>query len=282
MQNQTSSLILTFGPTDPVCATGILADQATFSAMGCRGAAVVTALLQTDTTGVHDSQSVESEWVSDQARTILEDMPVAAFKVGLPGSIENIAAIAEIVADYPEIPLILDPLGTINTTEDDLSQEDYLLAIRELLIPQGSLLVLSSGQLRMLAETWRPAVQHDMLQDDVRQLTDSGCAHVLVTDTNPSSNDMTNILFDEHGILHEGHWPRPPGSFTGAGAALSAGIAALMGAGVTTIDACTQAQEFTNATLVHAQRLGMGRLVPDYYFWTSVTQATSNHPTTTL
>jgi hydroxymethylpyrimidine/phosphomethylpyrimidine kinase len=40
---------------------------------------------------------------------ILEDMAVAAFKVGALGSIENISVIAEIVSDYPDVPLILDP-----------------------------------------------------------------------------------------------------------------------------------------------------------------------------
>jgi len=52
--------------------------------------------------------AIDSDWVTDQARLVLEDMPVAAFKVGLLGSIENIAAIAEVVSDYPDVPLVLD------------------------------------------------------------------------------------------------------------------------------------------------------------------------------
>ncbi|MGZ5857987.1 MAG: hydroxymethylpyrimidine/phosphomethylpyrimidine kinase, partial [Burkholderiaceae bacterium] len=42
MQNQTSPLILTFGASDPVAATGIQADIAAFAAMGCHGLSVIT------------------------------------------------------------------------------------------------------------------------------------------------------------------------------------------------------------------------------------------------
>ena len=37
-------------------------------------------------------------------------MPVDAFKIGVLGSVENIAAIAEILSDYPDVPLVLDPV----------------------------------------------------------------------------------------------------------------------------------------------------------------------------
>ena len=52
----------------------------------------------------------DADWVNDQARSLLEDMQVAAFKCGLLGNVETIAMIAEIVADYPTIPLIIDPV----------------------------------------------------------------------------------------------------------------------------------------------------------------------------
>ena len=92
MQNQTSPLILTFGSADPVGATGIQADLATFAAMGCHGLSIITSILVSDTARIEDAQIIDIDWVADQARVILEDMPVAAFKVGAVGSIENISA----------------------------------------------------------------------------------------------------------------------------------------------------------------------------------------------
>ena len=103
---------MTFGVADPVGAIGVQADLAAFAAMGCHGLSVITALAVGDTTGIEDLQFVEPEWIADQARVLLEDMPVAAFKIGYLGNIESVAVIAEIMSDYPEVPLVLDPFLT--------------------------------------------------------------------------------------------------------------------------------------------------------------------------
>src|SRR6266436_1949041 len=54
--------------------------------------------------------AIDPDWVADQARCILEDMPVAAFKMGMLGSTEIVTVVAEVVSDYPDIPLVLDPV----------------------------------------------------------------------------------------------------------------------------------------------------------------------------
>lgn len=61
----------------------------------------------------------------DQARTLLEDMPVDVFKIGLLGSVDNIAAIAGIVADYPDIPLVFDPV-LASGRGDELADEEMI------------------------------------------------------------------------------------------------------------------------------------------------------------
>jgi len=103
-------LVLTFAASDPSCGAGLQADILTLASMGCHPLSVVTAITVQDTLGVEGIQSLDVEWVADQARCLLEDMPVDAFKIGVLGSVENIAAIAEIVSDYPDVPLILDPV----------------------------------------------------------------------------------------------------------------------------------------------------------------------------
>ena len=86
------------------------ADILTLSSMGCHPLSVVTAVTIQDTMGVEDVLPIDAEWVADQARCVLEDGPVAVFKIGLLGSVEAVAAIAEVVSDYPDIPLVLDPI----------------------------------------------------------------------------------------------------------------------------------------------------------------------------
>jgi len=131
-------LVMTFAATDPSGGAGLQADLLTIASMGCHPLSVVTAITVQDTSGVDDVLPIDSEWVVDQARAMLEDVPVAAFKIGLLGSVENIAAIAEVLADYPDIPLVLDPVMS-SGRGDELANDDMLDAMRELLIAQATI-----------------------------------------------------------------------------------------------------------------------------------------------
>jgi len=274
VQNQTSPLILTFGVADPVGAVGIQADLASFSAMDCHGLSVITALLISDTTQIEDIEPVDPEWVADQARVVLEDMPIVALKIGALGSIENVTAIAEIVSDYPEIPLVFDPFISVMPAQD-MDSEDLLIAMRELLIPQTTVLLLSSSELTHLAESWREPLPGDTTALDAMHLIAMGCEYVLVTGTANDRTQVANTLFDESGVIRQDHWERMPGSFIGAGTTLSAALAALLATGLDVPEAVLEAQEFTMAALANAQRLGMGRLIPDRYFWAR--EPSTNH-----
>ena len=270
MQNQTSPLILTFGVSDPVGATGIQCDLAAFSALGCHGLSVTTALLIADSARVEDSFDIDADWVVDQARLLLEDMPVAAFKVGALASIEQVSAIAEIISDYPDVPLILDPFLS-SLPDSGLADDDMLIAIRQILVPQATILLLSQVELARMAETWREG-GGDMLLEDVDELTGMGCEYVLVTCTGASGGASgqpalrTNTLFSEDGVCATFDWRHLPGPFTGAGSTMSAALAALMAHALAPQDAVRRAQEYTASALAHAQRFGMGRLTPNRFF----------------
>jgi hydroxymethylpyrimidine/phosphomethylpyrimidine kinase len=266
VQNQSPPLVLSFGATDPVGAIGIQADLASFAAMGCHGLSVVTAILTGDSAGIEAIQVLDAEWIDDQARILLEDMPVAAFKVGFVGSIENASVIAEIVSDYPDIPLILDPFASAMPDQGQ-EGEELLHAIRELLVPQSTLLSISSVELARFGETWRETSVEDSLPLDVVQITGSGCEYLLVTSIPSGSHELINTLFNQAGVVRSDTWPRLPGPFLGAGATLSGTIAALLANGLDIPEAVLEAQEFSAAALAHAHRPGMGKLIPDRYFW---------------
>lgn len=245
--------------------------------MGCHGLSVITAILIADTTQIEDTQIIDVDCVADQARVVLEDMPVAAFKVGAVGSIENVSAIAEIVSDYPDIPLILDPfLSALPDQGPD--SEDLLIAIRELLIPQTTVLLVSTVELARFAETWREPSTEDTLAVDAMRMIELGCEYLFITGTPTDVHDVANTLYGEAGVLRQDNWQRVSGSFTGAGTTLSATIAALLANGLDVPEAVLEAQEFTIAAIANAQRLGMGKLVPDRYFWTREDDADEPQP----
>lgn len=266
VQIQTSPLILTFGVADPVSAVGIQADLASFAAMGCYGMSVITGLLIGDTARIEEVQIIDADWVSDQARMVLEDMPVSAFKVGAIGSVDVISVIAEIASDYPDVPLVLDPYLT-GMPEQVLEDDDLTTAMCELLIPQTTLLLLSAVELESLAETWREPCTDDTLMVDAMHLVGMGCEYVLVTGTPGEAQEVANTLFNDTGMVRHDKWQRISGTYAGAGSTLSATTAAMLANGLDVPEAIFEAQEFVVASIAHAQRLGMGRMIPDRYFW---------------
>ncbi len=273
MQNQTSPLILSFGAADPTGAIGVHADLAAFAALSCTGLAVTTALLIGDSARVEDVQEIDPDWVCDQARVVLEDMTMAAFKVGALTNIEQVAAIAEILSDYPDAPLILDPFSSRLPDLPDDDAEELLTAVRQLLVPQATLLMLSLVELGRLAETWREGAE-DTLESDVEHLLALGCEFVLVTGTAGNSpqgdaaapNTLANTLFGADGMISHDAWQHLPGPFLGAGGTLSAAITAFMARGADVPEAVAAAQEYTVGALAHAQRYGMGKFVPNRFF----------------
>ena len=74
----------------------------------------------------------------------------SSFKLGVLGSVETVATVAEIVSDYPDIPLILDPV-LASGRGDVFADDDVLGAIRELLVPQATIITPNSIEARRLA-----------------------------------------------------------------------------------------------------------------------------------
>lgn len=259
-------IVLVFAATDPSGGAGLQADIMTLSSMGCHPLSVITAVTIQDTMGVDDVSPIEAEWVIDQARCVLEDMPVAAFKIGLLGNIEQIAAIAEVVSDYPEVPLVLDPV-LASGRGDELVTEEMVIALRELLIPQTTILTPNSLEARRLAAEEGEEGEGPDLAECAKRIIASGCEYVLVTGTHENTVQVVNTLYGQNGALRSDSWPRLPGTYHGSGCTLASAIAATIANGLEVSDAVKDAQEYTWQTLKAAFRPGMGQYIPDRLFW---------------
>ncbi|MBW8066393.1 MAG: hydroxymethylpyrimidine/phosphomethylpyrimidine kinase [Ferrovum sp.] len=258
--------VLVFAATDPSGGAGLQADLLTLASMGCHPLSVVTGITVQDTTGVEDVLAMDAEWVVDQARCILEDVPVAVFKLGVLGSVEIIAAIAEIVADYPEVPLILDPVLT-SGRGDELASEEMLEALRDLILPQTSLVTPNTLELMRLAYDEAPEEERPDYARAAMEVLESGCEFVLVTGTHAPGVQVVNTLYGREGVIRSDRWERLPGSYHGSGCTLSSAIAASLAQGLPIPEAVAEAQDYTWQTLKEGYRLGMGQIVPDRLFW---------------
>ncbi len=259
-------MVLTFAAADPTGGAGIQADLLTLASMGCHPLSVVTALTVQDTTGVEAVMAIDGGWVADQARALLEDMPVAAFKLGMLGSVEAIAAIAEVLSDYPDIPRVLDPVLT-SGRGDALADEEMIDAMIELLLPQTTILTPNSLEARRLALDEDNEADAPDLPECARRLINAGCGYVLVTGTHEGTPQVVNTLYGSHGAVRSDSWERLPGSYHGSGCTLASAIAANLALGLDIAEAVRDAQEYTWQTLAAGFRPGMGQYIPDRFFW---------------
>ncbi len=262
-------LVLTFAASDPTGGAGLQADLLTLAALGCHPLSVVTAITVQDTTGVEDFLAIDGDWVADQARALLEDMPVAAFKIGMLGSVDAIAAIAEVVADYPDVPLVLDPV-LASGRGDQFADEEMVDAMIGLLLPLTTLVTPNSLEARRLVAEDDGEGTTPPLPECARRLINGGAGHVLITGTHENTEQVVNTLYGRCGKIREDKWQRLPGSYHGSGCTLASAIAASLAHGTAIEEAVAEAQEYVWQTLAAAFRPGMGQHVPDRFFWARI------------
>jgi hydroxymethylpyrimidine/phosphomethylpyrimidine kinase len=264
--SQPPPTVLSFAGSDSTGGAGIQADILTLASMGCHPLSVITAITIQDTAGVDDVMALDPEWVADQARAVLEDMPVHVFKIGLLGSVEIIASIAEVISDYPNIPLVLDPV-LASGRGDELANDEMVMAMRELLLPQATIITPNSLEARRLA-------QDDEDEDDMPDLTECakrllglGCEYVLITGTHENTSQIINNLYGSGGVVRSDTWRRLTGSYHGSGCTLASAIAAGLANGLSMPEGVYEAQEYTWQSLKAGFRPGMGQYLPDRMFW---------------
>lgn len=253
--------VLAFAASDPTGGAGIQADLLTIASLGCHPLSVLTALTAQDTCGVEALFAVDPEWITRQARSILEDIPVAAFKLGVLGSARNAETVAGILAGHPRTPVVLDPV-LASGRGDPLSDDASVHALRTALLPYATVLTPNSMEARRLAL----AAPDAGLPECARALTQLGCKYVLVTGTHEPGTEVLNTLYDVRGVVREDRWERLPGSYHGSGCTLASALASYLAKGLAVDDAAREAQAYTWEALKAGFRPGRGQHLPNRFF----------------
>lgn len=258
--------VLVFAGLDPTGGAGLQADIEAIASMGCHAAPVATALTVQDTRDVQASYPVEPTTLIEAARAVLEDLPVAACKVGLVGSVGLVEAIHSILADYPTLPLVLDPV-LASGAGSALAGDEVQDALATLLFPRTTVLTPNSREARALAP------EADSLAAAGQALLARGCELVLITGTHEPTDRVVNLLYGNLRQLETFTWDRLPGEYHGSGCTLASAIAGLLAQGDEPFTAIRQAQEYTWESLKHAYRIGQGQLIPNRLFWARSSRA---------
>ncbi|MBL79973.1 MAG: bifunctional hydroxymethylpyrimidine kinase/phosphomethylpyrimidine kinase [Nitrosomonadaceae bacterium] len=263
---QPPPIVLSFSANDSSGGAGIQADTLTLASKGCHSLPVITAVTVQNTVGVDDVMALDSRWVEEQARAVLDDMSVHAFKIGMLGSVENIVAIAKIVSEYPDIPVVLDPILS-SGRGDELVNEDMITAICNSLVPQTTIITPNSIEARRLVRNREEDSDEQDLGKCSKEILNMGCKYVLVTGTHENTHQVENILYADSGIVRSDIWKRLIGSYHGSGCTLASAIAANLANGMPVSEGVYEAQEYTWQTLKNGFHPGVGQYLPDRLFW---------------
>ncbi len=256
--------VLVFGGHDPTGGAGIQADIETIGVLGGHAATVITALTAQDSHSVKAIEPTPLDMFIQQARLLLDDMPVQAIKIGMVGSIEICEAIHTLLTEHTDIPVVLDPVMA-GGGGGDLSTDGVAEAISTLLIPLATIATPNRKELMQLAP------DGDTLQASGAELISMGCEHLLITGTDDPAADekpgnVYHLLMNRNGIKEHFQYPRLPDNYHGSGCTLASAIAVDIAMGNSIDDAVARGLGFTWRSLDNSFHPGSGQHFPNRFF----------------
>ncbi|MBA3732141.1 MAG: hydroxymethylpyrimidine/phosphomethylpyrimidine kinase, partial [Gammaproteobacteria bacterium] len=195
-------VVLALAGLDPTGGAGLQADIEAIASMGSHAAPVITAVTAQDTNNVIGFTPLEAGLVVQQARAVLEDIPVAAIKIGMTGSVEVIEAIHTLLNDYPGLPVVLDPV-LVAGGGGALAERSAATAINTLLLPHATVVTPNRS------EAYALAPEADTLDACAMALLAYGAKYVLITGgdsgaktaAGPVTNPVVNMLYGNNRVL---------------------------------------------------------------------------------
>lgn len=258
-QPRSAPVVVVFAGLDPTGGAGLQADIEAIASHGCHACPVLTAVAAQDTRDVRQVIPLAPEAVDLQARTVLADVSVAAFKIGLLGSSAVAQTVLRIVRDHPAVPVVLDPV--LRAGGGARLADAALIQALSGLLPLTTVLTPNTAEARALAPEARG------LNGCGLALLQRGAEFVLITGADEAGAEVANTLYGEGRVLERFTWPRLEGSYHGSGCTLAASIAGLLAQGDAPAGAILEAQEYTWEALRSGYRVGAGQWIPNRLFW---------------
>ncbi|GMQ91085.1 MAG: hydroxymethylpyrimidine/phosphomethylpyrimidine kinase [Gammaproteobacteria bacterium] len=254
-------VVLVFAGHDPTGGAGIIADTQAIHSLGGYAATIVTALTNQNSYEVKAFTATDSESLIKQADTLVEELPIAAIKLGMLGSSDNAKAIMQWRASHlASIPLIVDPV--LASDQDQPLSDDALIKVyRDDILPQTTLLTPNVPELYQLSGIKNEA-------EAARALLQSGCSYILVSGSHRDSEHVDNMLYDSDGLLETITVERLPGHYHGSGCTLASACATAWVHGLEPVHAVAEAIDYTWQSLQHAYALAQGSHLPNRLYWT--------------
>ena len=260
---------LTIAGSDSGGGAGIQADLKTFSALGCYGMSVITAITAQNTVRVMDIHPVPPEYVALQIDAVLSDIGADTVKIGMLHSSAVISCVADRLSQYNCGNIVLDPV-MISTSGKHLLQNDAVRMLKSQLIPLAAVVTPNLPEASILLG--REVTERDQMGDACRELGRLGCRSVFLKGGHLEGNTCVDMLFERRtGALLELESARiDTVNSHGTGCTLSSAIAAFLARGIDLPEAAARAKKYLSQALQAGAGVTVGKghgPVHHFYAW---------------
>lgn len=257
LQPYTPPICLSIAGSDPSGGAGIQADLKTFSALGCYGAAAITALTVQNTCGVKASQFLSGDFVYSQAAAVIEDLSPQSIKIGMMGTFDIVKAIGRLLSEYKIKNVVLDPVMVATSGDSllnhDIETQKIVECMMEHLVPHATILTPNLPELAVLCN--RECIPEEGAELIYKK---TGCPYILVKGGHSSTNTPTDLLYNQGNISYiEGKYIKTPNTH-GTGCTLSSAIAAILAKGFSPKEATQLAKKYIQSAIEAGAQINIG------------------------
>lgn len=252
--------VLIIAGSDPGGGAGIQGDIKTVTALGGYAAAAITALTAQNTQGVFGIHPVPVNFIAQQIRLVLDDIGADAIKTGMLHSAEAISTIADVLDDYPAIPLVLDPV-MLSKFGAPLLQPDAMELLKKRLIPRAHIITPNIPEAELLAGGVK-ITSREAMEEIGKHLLKLGCKAVLMKGGHLNGGEVTDILLASRDLLPDSCVYTSPRIKTrhthGTGCTLASAVATGIAQSMSLEVAVARAKNYVYEAIRTAPGLGKG------------------------
>ena len=245
--------VLTIAGSDSSGGAGIQADLRTFAALQVHGCSAITAVTAQNTQGVRSVLALPPSLVAEQIDAVLDDIRVAAIKLGMLANAAIVVAVAKELAKTA-VPVVLDPV-MVAKGGSALLEEDAVAALKAQLLPRATLVTPNLPEAeRLVGFPVRTVAEQEQA---AKALCAAGAGACLVKGGH-AYGDPVDVLCDGKETLHYKATRMRTRNTHGTGCTLASAIAARMARGRTLVQAVQDAHTYVQEAIRQAPDIGRG------------------------
>ncbi len=265
--------VLSIAGFDGSGGAGIQADLKTFSAFGCYGMTVLTALPVQNTCGVRSCYDIPLQAIEEQLHAIFDDIIPDSIKIGMLFNSQIIELVASFLKEKAiGIPIVLDPV-TLAKSGDHLLVPEAVDTLISLLMPLATVITPNIPEAHTF--TGINASNSEQMMAVAKKLLDFGPKYVLLKGGHLSTSESNDLLLGVDGVQQWFTSPRIDSKNThGTGCTLSAAIASCLAQKMSITKACKHAKNYLFHAILAGQNQNIGKghgpVHHFYHLWPSL------------